>query len=157
MKLYNLQRSECATEENRILVCCSELKKKLDQLNHAAYNEAWNHLNAAVENVIKGARYHRVQADGPREIKCGGGGAHPFVCQYFTGPTGNTTLKDEEAMMFSKAGSQFMAHNGWVMDHDPLVNFALPGSNVYLRRELVAWGDSVKLRFGQKPQDSPFL
>ncbi len=177
VRMYNLHKNDCYSEEERILKCSSDFKRHLDRLNHDAYNEVWGHVNAAIDNVIKGARYyfernivdvcsaeetllinsryHRVDPDGDRTTDCTR--RIPLVCQYFLGPQGDFSLAEEEKLMFSPEGAQYMAHNGWVMNHDPLVNFAQPGSNVYLRRELVAWGDSVKLRFGDSVSDSPFL
>lgn len=68
--------------------------------------------------------------------------------RYFTYPDPLGTLLDTEEAIQSADGQFFMAHNGWVMNADPLLDFAntQAENNVYLRRELIAWGDSVKLR-----------
>lgn len=69
---------------------------------------AWSHLNEAVKNVILGARYNRVAADGPKITICTR--KRPIVCQYFLGT--DATLAEEEKMMYGAEGAKFMAHNG---------------------------------------------
>ena len=53
----------------------------------------------------------------------------------------------EQDMYDENQGKYFMVHNGWVMGMDPSVDFASHECLVYFRRELVAWGDSVKVTF----------
>ncbi|XP_050499688.1 glycogen debranching enzyme isoform X2 [Diabrotica virgifera virgifera] len=155
LKLYNIYWSDTFDEDSRLKKCAEQLKNKLDELNNRVIDEVNDHLSAAIENVIAGIRYYRIQHDGPKfkdiTIKT------PLVYRYFTDYGSPKTLKEFEDIMYSDKGRFLMAHNGWVMESDPLRNFAAPDTKVYIRRELIAWGDSVKLRFGDKPEDCPFL
>ncbi|VEN50334.1 unnamed protein product, partial [Callosobruchus maculatus] len=156
LKLYNVYWNDTFDEESRLKKCAEMFKRRLDSLNKAVIDEVNNDLNVAIENVIAGIRYFRVQCDGPRltEITV----QTPLVYRYFTDHDDSLlTLKGYETAMYSDKGRFMMAHNGWVMNSDPLRNFAAADSKVYIRRELIAWGDSVKLRYGDRPEDSPQL
>jgi glycogen debranching enzyme len=73
---------------------------------------------------------------------------NPLVESYFTRLT---PTPGADPFVYS------LANNGWIWDADPLQNFALLPSKAYLRREVIVWGDCVKLRYGSQPADNPWL
>ncbi|KAM8930067.1 glycogen debranching enzyme isoform 1-T1 [Pelodytes ibericus] len=136
--------------------CCNWFRKRLEELNAEKLKQMNFHHDQAVNCILGTLTYERLAGHGPKL------GAvtkkDPIVTSYFTFPFGSMPLAEEEPMMHQPSKAcYFMAHNGWVMGDDPLKNFAGPDSNVYLRRELICWGDSVKLRYGDKPSDCPYL
>lgn len=75
--------------------------------------------------------------------------SNPLVETYFT--------RLEQANSKHPPGSLQLANNGWIWNADPLVDFAGAGSSAYLRREVIIWGDCVKLRYGNGVDDNPWL
>ncbi|XP_063796122.1 glycogen debranching enzyme isoform X2 [Pseudophryne corroboree] len=136
--------------------CCTWFRKRLEELNAEKHKQMNFHHEQAVNCTLGTVTYERLANHGPKL------GAitkkDPIVIRYFTFPFGAMSLEEEEPLMHQpEKACYFLAHNGWVMGDDPLRNFAESDSNVYLRRELICWGDSVKLRYGDKPSDCPYL
>ncbi|CAG0925809.1 unnamed protein product, partial [Notodromas monacha] len=155
---YNVSMQHFHDEENRLNAVCGAFKGKLQALNHGKYLEIKDHLDVGINNVLSQNRYRRFDPNGPKEKFVSRDS--PITGSYFfqSPHESKVDLEDEEDyVLYTERGKFRMVHNGWVMNHDPLINFALPGCNVYLRRELIEWGDSVKLRYGEKREDNPFL
>ncbi|XP_056148989.1 glycogen debranching enzyme-like isoform X2 [Lampris incognitus] len=136
--------------------CCGWLTQRLNELNGEQYHIVHQHQEQAANCIVGNVVYERLADHGPKLGPVSR--KHPLVTRYFTFPFKEMTL-DQEMQLLNQPDKicNFLAHNGWVMGDDPLRNFAEPGSNVYLRRELICWGDSVKLRYGNGPGDCPYL
>ncbi|XP_054870288.1 glycogen debranching enzyme isoform X4 [Amphiprion ocellaris] len=136
--------------------CCGWLKQKLNELNEEQHQIMHQHQEQAANCIVGNVLYERLANHGPKLGPVSK--KNPLVTRYFTFPYQDMTLEQELQLLDQQdKTSHFLAHNGWVMGDDPLRNFAEPGSNVYLRRELICWGDSVKLRYGKGPEDCPYL
>ncbi|KAI6010692.1 glycoside hydrolase family 13 protein [Pisolithus orientalis] len=118
----------------------------VDVLNVPLYAEWKEDTRVALDNIRNRLKYTRLDDDGPKlgEISK----YSPLVELYFTRVAPHC---------HSDPAKYSLAHNGWLWNADPLVNFALPPSKAYLRREVIVWGDCVKLRYGSSPSDSPWL
>uniref|UniRef100_A0A8D2KBD5 Glycogen debranching enzyme n=1 Tax=Urocitellus parryii TaxID=9999 RepID=A0A8D2KBD5_UROPR len=136
--------------------CCNWFRNRIDELNSEKHQLMNYHQEQAVNCLLGNVFYERLAGHGPKLGPVTR--RYPLVTRYFTFPFEEMALSAEESMIhLPNKACFFMAHNGWVMGDDPLRNFAEPGSDVYLRRELICWGDSVKLRYGNKPEDCPYL
>ncbi|KAI5124195.1 hypothetical protein M0805_005046 [Coniferiporia weirii] len=114
-------------------------------LNVPLYQEWEEDMRVALDNIRNRVIYTRLADHGPKmgEISK----ELPLVETYFT------RLQTDKHDLRACA----LANNGWIWDADPLANFAMPPSKAYLRREVIAWGDCVKLRYGSGPEDNPWL
>lgn len=122
----------------------------LDKLNAPLYALYDDDVKAITSNLAGRLRYMRVEEGGPKMGPITPDS--PFCENYFT----RLDPKHPKAKQHDPK-CLTLANNGWIWAADPLVDFASSKSRVYLRREVISWGDCVKLRFGAGPQDSPFL
>jgi glycogen debranching enzyme len=153
IELFNVIKSGAVCFEERMEQCCNDLRNVLRNLNTEIEDKTRHSLYEAVNNIAATMRYQFLEGHGPKRYHITVD--RPFVDRYFVKVGGGAELNDEE--IEGGKGLNVLAHNGWVMNADPLVNFAEEGSNVYFKRELIVWGDSVKLRYGSGPSDSQWL
>uniref|UniRef100_A0A183IQB6 Glycogen debrancher n=1 Tax=Soboliphyme baturini TaxID=241478 RepID=A0A183IQB6_9BILA len=162
---FNQPKPDCVDEQQRQWRCVDDFRACLQRLNDDSATRCWNHLRDAVNALLGHVNYERVADYGLKHADYES--HHALLPKYFENPYENADLQTEEAMMYNEKAKHIMALNGWVMNDDPLKNFAeFPSKTpeqwvndalVYFRRELICWDDSVKLRYGQTPEDCPFL
>lgn len=116
----------------------------LNEINLPFYQDYDNDVGIILTQLYNRIKYTRLDSHGPNlgEITT----ANPLIETYFTRvkthPNGEIVA---------------LVNNGWIWNGNPLVDFASNKSRAYLRREVIIWGDCVKLRYGNHPSDSPYV
>jgi glycogen debranching enzyme len=130
-------------------VARSRIIKILDEVNLPLYKEYDADVAEILQGVFNRVKYVRLDDHGPKlgliDFK------NPLIESYFTRlPKNSITEKHHQEDLA-------LVNNGWIWAANAMVDHAGPKSRAYLRREVIVWGDCVKLRYGDSPADSPFL
>ncbi|KAF7540894.1 hypothetical protein G7054_g998 [Neopestalotiopsis clavispora] len=127
----------------------AKLVEVLDTANVRFYDEYDKEIGEILQQLFNRIKYVRIDDHGPKLGPVTQ--KDPLIESYFT------RLPQNEATSKHKKQDLVLVNNGWVWAGNALVDNAGPNSRVYLRREVIVWGDCVKLRYGSGPEDSPFL
>jgi glycogen debranching enzyme len=127
----------------------SAMVRCLEEANLQFYREYDMDSAEVMEQLFNRIKYMRIDDHGPRLGTVTK--ENPLIEPYFTRlPLNETTRKHHKS-------SLALVNNGWVWAADAMRDNAGPKSRAYLRREVIVWGDCVKLRYGSGPEDNPFL
>lgn len=142
---YDGDSSSTATKD----AAKQKFSKLIDAVNVPFYEEYDYDINEMMEQLYNRLKYVRLAEDGPQLGPIDD--KNPLIETYFT----RLPLNDITKKLDPK--ERALVNNGWVWGGDALVDNAGPDSRVYFRREVIVWGDCVKLRYGKGPEDSPWL
>lgn len=120
-----------------------------NEVNLPFYREYDSDKAEILEQLFNRTKYVRLDEHGPKlgEVT----EDNPLIEPYFTRLPLNETTKKHNPDALA------LVNNGWVWAADAMKDNAGPKSRAYLRREVIVWGDCVKLRYGSGPEDNPFL
>ncbi|CAB4386835.1 unnamed protein product [Rhizophagus irregularis] len=147
IKIEEKQKLEEKLDERSVLV--DKFEKFINEINLPFYVLYDDDVIAILDNLWNRAKYLKLDPHGPKQGEIGR--KVPIVERYFTRiPLNEITKKHPK-------GALAVVNNGWIWNANPLQDFASNGSFAYLRREVIVWGDCVKLRYGKSRDDSPWL
>ncbi len=127
----------------------TKIEEILKIVNVQYYREYDAEVAEILQQIFNRIKYVRLDEHGPKQGPINQ--QNPLVETYFTRlPRNETTAKHKKEDLV-------LVNNGWVWGGNALVDNAGPQSRVYLRREVIVWGDCTKLRYGSGPEDSPWL
>ncbi|KAJ5093098.1 Glycogen debranching enzyme [Penicillium angulare] len=137
-------KNQSASEESE-----ASISKLLDAVNLPLYEEYDADVATIMDQLFNRIKYLRIDDHGPKLGPVTK--ENPLIETYFTRlPLNEVTEKHNPKALA-------LANNGWIWNADAMRDNAGPDSKAYLRREVIVWGDCVKLRYGNSPEDNPFL
>lgn len=120
-----------------------------NEVNLQYYREYDAECAVIMDQLYNRIKYQRLDDHGPRLGPITD--SSPIIETYFT------RLPENEITKKHNPRSLALVNNGWIWAADAMKDNAGSASRAYLRREVIIWGDCVKLRYGTGPQDSPYL
>ena len=121
-----------------VTIAIEQIEALVSESNKAWHRRVEEWMHQALENVRGTIRYYKIEQGRPEISE-----SNALVDPYFSVLTNEKQSK--------------VVHNGWIANASPDVDFATEVNFNYLKREINIWGDSIKLRYGRRPADSPYL